>query len=134
MPGVPSLGSLLLPPRLLLRAAEDMHTLALAAGTLAGEWRRAGGEAVDLASALDNLDSLSDAAARLPEVERVLAARVDDVETRLTALLALLERLDARLAAIEGLAPAVERLDARAAALERSADRLAVLLEKLPGV
>ena len=103
-------------------------------GALAGEWRRAGGEAVDLASALDNLDSLSDAAARLPEVERTLAARVDDVETRLTAMLGLMERLDGRLAAIEALAPALERLEARAESLEGAGERLAVLLEKLPGI
>ena len=64
----------------------------------------------------------------------MLAARVDDVETRLTEMLGVMERLDARLAAIEGLTPAVERLEARAESLERSAEQLAALLQKLPGI
>ncbi len=67
-------------------------------------------------------------------MERLLAARVDDVETRLTAMPELLQRLDGRLAAIETLAPGVERLEARAESLEQTAERLAVLLEKLPGI
>ena len=49
-------------------------------------------------------------------------------------MLDLLQRLDTRLATIETLAPGVERLEARATSLEQAAERLAVLLEKLPGV
>lgn len=116
--------SLLLPPRLLVRALEDVHSLARSAETVALTLRALGPE--DLGHALAHLAALATAAERLPEletalieVEREVLDRVDKLDERLLRLLDLAAR-------IEGGLPAVDEVLDRIGALET---RLAGALE-----
>ena len=89
---------------------------------------------LNLAGALDDLNRLSDAAARLPEVERVLAARIDEAETQLARILELLDRVERALQSVDRLQASADALVARADSLRENSERLAQMLGKLPGV
>src|SRR5688500_14368262 len=89
---------LLVPPRLVGRALDDLHALADAARALP---LSKGDPTSIVREALDDLDAVADAARRLSEVERTLTERVDQVETRITELLAALGGVEARLNSVE---------------------------------
>jgi methyl-accepting chemotaxis protein len=75
------LGTLTLPPRLALRALDDLHTIASAMGTLAAvadDVRRVAQAAEAVPAA--ELRTLAEVAQTLPEVERRLTERISGLE------------------------------------------------------
>jgi ferritin-like metal-binding protein YciE len=107
-----------------------LHAIAQLARALTREESRD----LNLKGALEDLNSLSDAAARLPEVERILAARIDEAETQLARILEVLERLQAALSSLDRLQASADGLTLRADSLRENADRLTQMLSRLPGI
>ena len=106
---MPTLTPLLLPPRLVLRALDDLHAIAEAV-----RWTTEVREELDLRATARDVRSLAKAARRLPDIERTLAGTEKD-------LVARADRLDARLRealrvvkSVEGDLPAVATVLARA--------------------
>ena len=121
---------MLLPPRLAARALDDLHAIAEVARALSRPHSRN----LNLAGALEDLNSLSDAATRLPEVEAMLAARIDDAERQLARILELLERVELALQSVDRLQASADALGTRADGLRANAEQLTHMLGKLPGV
>src|SRR5919204_4706509 len=86
---------LTLPPRLLTRALEDLHTLAEGVRRLTD---REG-----------DLTDLLEAVRVLPQVEDELSARIDELETRVRELHASLEPLPAELTDLDDTAEVLQR-------------------------
>jgi uncharacterized protein YoxC len=101
------LDALAIPPRMLLRALDDLHTVA---GSL--------GELVESASVL-------------PRTEDELSANIVLLRKDIQALNDLLRPL---VAALEPMPAELRDLDQTAEALERSMAELQALLKKLPGI
>jgi uncharacterized protein YoxC len=101
------LGALSIPPRLVLRALDDLHSIA------------------------GNLTALVDSVRVLPRTEDELSANIallrDDIQ-RLNTLLAPL------IASLEPIPPELRDLDETAEQLAVSMERLQALLKRLPGV
>jgi cell division protein FtsB len=104
------LNALTVPPRLIMRALDDLHTLAEGIGRLTD---RDG-----------DLAALRELVAVLPRIEDELSANIAVLRDDLKALHAWLQPLHKELT----------DLDATAEALERSMSNLQAMLKKLPGV
>ena len=104
------LNALTVPPRLIMRALDDLHTLAEGIGRLTD---RDG-----------DLTALRELVAVLPRTEDELSANIAALRDDLKALHAWLQPLHTELT----------DLDATAEALERSMSNLHAMLKKLPGV
>jgi chromosome segregation ATPase len=104
------LGALTVPPRLIVRALDDLHTLA-------DSMRR-------LTNREGDLEELLESVKVLPRTEDELSANIAALREDLKALHAWLEPLHTELI----------DLDATAEALERSMSDLQAMLKKLPGV
>jgi cell division protein FtsB len=104
------LNALTVPPRLIMRALDDLHTLAEGIGRLTD---RDG-----------DLTALRELVAVLPRTEDELSANIAVLRDDLKALHAWLQPLHKELT----------DLDATAEALERSMSNLQAMLKKLPGV
>jgi cell division protein FtsB len=104
------LNALTVPPRLIMRALDDLHTLAEGIGRLTD---RDG-----------DLAALRELVAVLPRTEDELSANIAVLRDDLKALHAWLQPLHKELT----------DLDATAEALERSMSNLQAMLKKLPGV
>lgn len=115
---------LLLPPRLMVRALDDLHSLARSAETVSLALRTLQSEQID--ETLGNLAALAEAAARIPEVEAALAdverevlGRVDGLDERLAGVLDLAARIEHGLPAIGEVLERIGALESRlGAALE----------------
>ena len=104
------LDALAIPPRMIVRALEDLHTLA---------------EALRRLTARDgDLSALLESVRQLPPSEDELSANIVLLREDLQSLLRWLEPLHGE----------VQDLDKTAEALEQSMERLQVLLKKLPGI
>lgn len=104
------LDALAVPPRLVVRALDDLHTLA---------------EGIRRLTERDgDLDDLLEAVKTLPRIEDELSATIAALREDVTALQVWLEPLHKELT----------DLDETAEALERSMSSLQALLKKLPGV
>jgi predicted nucleic acid-binding Zn-ribbon protein len=104
------LDALTVPPRLIVRALDDLHTLAEGIRRLTER----GGD----------LDTLLDAVKALPRTEDELSANIAALRDDLEGLRAWLQPLHKELT----------DLDETAEALERSMSTLQAMLKKLPGV
>ena len=111
--------SLLLPPRLMVRALDDLHALARSAEVVSRTLSTLEPAHVD--EALANLAALANAAERIPQVEAALA----DVERE---ALRRVDRLDKRLGEVLDLAAAIER---GLPAIGEVLDRIAALEDRL---
>jgi prefoldin subunit 5 len=111
------LGPLSIPPRLLMQALDDLHTLA-------GSLRR-------LAEPEGNLEALVESARVLPRTEDELSANIAALRHDIQTLNRLLPPL---IASLEPLPAELRDLDATAEALEGSMANLQGMLKKLPGV
>jgi hypothetical protein len=111
------LDALSVPPRLVLRALDDLHTLA------EGLRRLTDGEG--------DLTELVDSVKVLPRTEDELSANIALLRDDIQALNAQLGPLLARL---EPLPAEVRDLDATAEELAASMERLQGMLKKLPGI
>ena len=111
------LGPLSVPPRLLMQALDDLHTLA-------ESLRR-------LSASEGDLSALVEAARVLPRTEDELSANIallrDDIQT-------LNRLLPPLIASLEPMPVELRDLDATAESLERSMASLQGLLKRLPGV
>jgi len=105
------LDALTVPPRLIVRALDDLHTLAEGIRRLTDE--RDG-----------DLDSLLDAVKVLPRTEDELSANIAALRDDIKALHAWLEPLHRELT----------DLDQTAEALQQSMSSLQAMLKKLPGI
>jgi len=131
---------LLLPPRLMLRALDDLHAIAELARLLTRTGRGIDAS-IDLVRALDDLSSLAETAGRLPEVEKALArtqrevvARIDGAERQLAAALDLGGRVEGQLAQVEQASANLEQAAKRLAEILKLARRLERNLPPLDGV
>ena len=101
------LEALSIPPRLILRALDDLHTVAR------------------------ELNTLVDSVRVLPRTEDELSANIaalrDDIQTLNALLGPLIERL-------EPIPPELRDLDETAEELAASMERLQLMLKKLPGI
>ena len=104
------LDALTVPPRLIVRALDDLHTLAQGVRRLTD---RDGG-----------LDALLDAVKALPRTEDELSANIAALRDDLKGLQIWLQPLHTELT----------DLDETAEALERSMSNLQAMLKKLPGI
>jgi methyl-accepting chemotaxis protein len=104
------LDALSVPPRLVLRALDDLHTLAEGV-------RRLTDREGDLSVLVESVKAL-------PRVEDELSANIAQLRTDVQALHDWLQPLHRELG----------DLDATAEALEQSMDRLQAMLKKLPGI
>jgi hypothetical protein len=104
------LDALSVPPRLVLRALDDLHTLAEGV-------RRLTDREGDLSVLVESVKAL-------PRVEDELSENIARLRTDVQALHGWLQPLHRELS----------DLDATAEALEQSMDRLQALLKKLPGI
>jgi prefoldin subunit 5 len=111
------LDALAIPPRLILRALDDLHTLA-------DSLRR-------LTDSEGDLDDLVEAVKVLPRTEDELSANIALLREDLGALSALLTPL---VASLQPLPVELRDLDETAEALERSMGQLQAMLSKLPGI
>jgi methyl-accepting chemotaxis protein len=109
---------LLLPPRLIVRALDDLHALSRSAEVVSRTLSTLGPERVD--EALANLAALADAAERLPQIEGALAdteqealRRVDSLDKRLANLLELAGGIERGLPAIGEVLERIAALDER---------------------
>lgn len=107
---------LLVPPRLLFRVLDDLHSLARTAETIAAAAERF--QSVDLDAGLEHLAVVGAAAARLPELEAALAGieqqaliRIASLDDRLGKVIDLVER-------IQGGLPVIGEVLDRVAGLE----------------
>ena len=101
------LGALSIPPRLILRALDDLHSVA------------------------GNLNPLAESVRVLPRTEDELSANIALLRDDIQALNALLRPLIARL---EPIPVELRDLDETAEMLAGSMERLQALLKKLPGI
>ncbi len=111
------LDRLAIPPRLVIRALDDLHTVAEALRELA---RREG-----------DLASVAHSVAELPRVEDELSARIDSLGVEVRALHQWLEPLHKELTDLDETAEALER---GLATVNESILGLQTLLKKLPGI
>jgi ABC-type transporter Mla subunit MlaD len=101
------LGALSIPPRLVLRALDDLHSIA------------------------GSLTPLVDSVRVLPRTEDELSANIAALRDDIRALNALLAPL---IASLEPLLAELRDLDQTAEGLDASMERLQALLKKLPGI
>jgi ABC-type transporter Mla subunit MlaD len=101
------LGALSIPPRLVLRALDDLHSIA------------------------GNLSPLVDSTRVLPRTEDELSANIAALRHDIQTLNALLAPL---IASLEPLPAELRDLDQTAEGLDASMERLQALLKKLPGI
>jgi chromosome segregation ATPase len=111
------LDRLAIPPRLVLRALDDLHTVAEALR--------------ELARSEGNLASVARSAAELPKVEDELSARIDGLRVEVRALHEWLEPLHSELTDLDETAEALEK---SLTTVNESILGLRDLLKKLPGV
>ena len=111
------LDRLAIPPRLVIRALDDLHTVAEALRELA---LREG-----------DLASVAHSVAELPRVEDELSARIDSLGVEVRALHQWLEPLHKELTDLDETAEALER---GLATVNESILGLQTLLKKLPGI
>ena len=109
----------LLPARLLLRAADDLHAIARAA---------------------DDLAAIAEAARSLPRIEAALTERISELDARMAGLLELAERIERGLPALERLLATIDDLGTATATLATAvgplqgvAERLGRIADRLPG-
>ena len=150
----PLVNPLLLPPRLLLRALDDLHTIALAAARLEEVERRLDARLAAVFELGERVEQLGDLVDRRIEQVDVragellgVAARVDG---RLGALLAVADRVDEVLeqgrrveavarevadrgGAIADALPVLQRAVEMAEPLEGAVERLRRMVDRLPG-
>ena len=134
MNAIPVLG----PARLLLRALDDLHAIALAARVLAERDPRDGDP--DLRGLAADLTAIAETARSLPRVERALTARIEELDARLAGVLEVAERIegglpsiDRVLASIEALGGAAGTLAMAVGPLQGAAERLGRVADRLPG-
>jgi ABC-type transporter Mla subunit MlaD len=101
------LGALSIPPRLVLRALDDLHSVA------------------------GNLSALVESVRVLPRTEDDLSANIAALRDDIQALNGLLAPL---IASLEPIPVELRDLDQTAEALDASMERLQAMLKKLPGV
>ena len=107
---------LLLPPRLMVRALDDLHSLARSAETIARAVGPLDAERVE--QLVGDMTTLADAAERLPQIEASLAdiesealRRADGLDQRLAGVLELAERIEHGLPAIGAILDRIGALD-----------------------
>ena len=133
----PPVNPLLLPPRLLLRALDDLHRIADAAGRLDELLERADA----LVERADRVDERAkDLAARLDEQADALLEQSRALHEQAAAILAQGERVEAaaREVAEKGTVlvdalPALEQAIEMARPLEGAVERLGRMVDRLPG-
>jgi hypothetical protein len=114
---------LLVPPRLVARALEDLHEIARAARVIT-EAADDPGRTPALAGALDDLDAQAELARSVPDTQRALSARLDALDRRAGETLeatAVLSELGERLEAAVALG---ERLESRGETIAETGGRL----------
>ena len=111
------LDRLAIPPRLVARAVDDLHTVAM---TLR-----------ELAAQEGDLSSLSRAAAALPRVEDELSAEIASLRAEVAGLREWLEPLHKELTDLDETAEALER---GLATVNEAILGLQTLLKRLPGI
>lgn len=121
-----TLSPLLLPPRLVVRAMDDLHTLAQAA-----RWATEVGEELDVRGAVRDMRSLAEAARRLPDIERTLvgtekelAKRADRLDARLREALKLVRSMEGDLPAVAGVLETADSINSQLTTVTRLADRV----------
>lgn len=108
---------LLLPPRLLLRALEDLHTIALAAARLE-----------EVEERLDaRLAAVLELGERVEQLGELVDERIGQIDARAAEVVALGERVDGRAEAIVAMG---ERVDGRLERLVGVGDRVDEILEQ----
>jgi len=114
-------------PRLIVRALEDLHAIAGAA--------RRVDEVVSAVDALASLDARAGAAVaavdRLDARADAAVAAVDRLDARADAAIAAVDRIDARAA---GVLDGIDRVDARAQSVLDGVDRVLVALARVDNV
>ena len=111
------LDRLAVPPRLVTRALDDLHTVAEALR--------------ELAAREGDLSSVARSLTELPKVEDELSARIDGLRVEVRALYEWLEPLHRELTDLDETAEALER---SLGTVNESILGLQALLKKLPGV
>jgi hypothetical protein len=126
------------PARLLLRLLDDLHAIAEAARCLTASERPA--DRPELERLTGDLRALADTARSLPRVEKVLTARIEELDARLAGVLDVAERIeeslpsiDRVLASIEALGDAAGTLALAVGPLQGAAERLGRVADRLPG-
>jgi methyl-accepting chemotaxis protein len=135
---------LLLPPRLMLRALEDLHTLALAAARLERVEERLNERADAIIAMGDQMDERAERILEMGEQIVAMGARIAEVgekmDARTDAILAQGERIEAaarevadRGAELAAALPVMQRAIEMAEPLEGVVERLGRVADRLPG-
>ena len=135
---------LLLPPRLMLRALEDLHTLALAAARLERVEERLNERADAIIAMGDQIDVRAEAIITMGDRVIEMGARIAEMgermDARTEAILAQGERIEAaarevadRGAELTAALPVMQRALEMAEPLEGVVERLGRVADRLPG-